>query len=304
MKCPRCGSELRRSKKDPSYGLCYNCKKKYKIHYNSFDGNIDRKLKTKSYAKKERNILMWILLIFLPPVGILYVWLAKKDFTLKKKGILTAIFSVWFLIAMSMPQPSQEERQREAEALKKEQESTEDESLAKKFGVDVSLIKNIKKSCQDVGMDTDEMKIESASNDGDSCEAQVSYQDYLFDISGNADNTITYIGSGDIPFLQNGNTQNVNDRLPTSSQRTTLMVQSESDVKTNLKSPSTAEFPGHIMESDQWTINKNGDNYAVSSWVDAQNSFGAQIRSTFMATYKWDGSEKTQPELISLNIEE
>jgi len=30
MKCPRCKNELRQSKKDPNYGLCDNCKKKYK----------------------------------------------------------------------------------------------------------------------------------------------------------------------------------------------------------------------------------------------------------------------------------
>nr|WP_302142221.1 DUF4177 domain-containing protein [uncultured Schaedlerella sp.] len=30
MKCPRCGEELRRSKKDPNYGLCDSCRKKYK----------------------------------------------------------------------------------------------------------------------------------------------------------------------------------------------------------------------------------------------------------------------------------
>lgn len=30
MKCPKCGEELRRSKKDPNYGLCDNCRKKYK----------------------------------------------------------------------------------------------------------------------------------------------------------------------------------------------------------------------------------------------------------------------------------
>ncbi|MEY8282901.1 Ltp family lipoprotein [Lachnospiraceae bacterium 50-23] len=30
MRCPRCGNDLRRSKKDPNYGLCDNCRKKYK----------------------------------------------------------------------------------------------------------------------------------------------------------------------------------------------------------------------------------------------------------------------------------
>lgn len=30
MKCPRCGNELRRSKKNPNYGLCDTCRKKYR----------------------------------------------------------------------------------------------------------------------------------------------------------------------------------------------------------------------------------------------------------------------------------
>ncbi|MGN1266606.1 MAG: hypothetical protein ACI4UH_01590 [Dorea sp.] len=30
MKCPICGQELRPGKKDPSYLLCYDCKKKFK----------------------------------------------------------------------------------------------------------------------------------------------------------------------------------------------------------------------------------------------------------------------------------
>ena len=31
MNCPRCGNELRISKKDPSYGLCDECRKKFKL---------------------------------------------------------------------------------------------------------------------------------------------------------------------------------------------------------------------------------------------------------------------------------
>lgn len=54
-------------------------------------------------AKKNRNILMWILLIFIPPIGIIYMWVSKKEFSLKKKIILSVVFAVWFLIAMLMP---------------------------------------------------------------------------------------------------------------------------------------------------------------------------------------------------------
>jgi len=41
MKCPRCGDDLRRSKKDPTYGLCDNCRKKYKWVEEEFDDDLD-----------------------------------------------------------------------------------------------------------------------------------------------------------------------------------------------------------------------------------------------------------------------
>lgn len=31
MKCPRCGNELRISRKDPGFGLCDTCRKKYRL---------------------------------------------------------------------------------------------------------------------------------------------------------------------------------------------------------------------------------------------------------------------------------
>lgn len=31
MKCPKCGNELKLSKKDPRYALCHNCRKKFKL---------------------------------------------------------------------------------------------------------------------------------------------------------------------------------------------------------------------------------------------------------------------------------
>lgn len=31
MLCPKCGNELRISKKDPSYGLCDTCRKKFRL---------------------------------------------------------------------------------------------------------------------------------------------------------------------------------------------------------------------------------------------------------------------------------
>lgn len=46
------------------------------------------------------NWLLWVLLIFLPPFGIIYIWIAKREFTLQRKTILTIIFGIWFLFCM------------------------------------------------------------------------------------------------------------------------------------------------------------------------------------------------------------
>lgn len=46
------------------------------------------------------NLLLWGLLIFLPPFGILYIWIAKKEISQQKKKKLSIIFSVWFIFCM------------------------------------------------------------------------------------------------------------------------------------------------------------------------------------------------------------
>lgn len=51
-------------------------------------------------------------------------------------------------------------------------------------------------------------------------------------------------------------------------------------VKDELKSPSTAKFP-----SQDYTVERSGDNWIVGGYVDAENSFGATIREEWIATF-------------------
>ncbi|MCP6718750.1 MAG: hypothetical protein KJI71_00780 [Patescibacteria group bacterium] len=84
-------------------------------------------------------------------------------------------------------------------------------------------------------------------------------------------------------------------------------------VKAFLKSPSTAKFPG-VFEGEPRIISlpdvpahedepalKN--RFRVVSYVDAQNSFGAMIRSNWFVTLNWDKSEGWQSEEIILDDE-
>jgi hypothetical protein len=67
---------------------------------------------------------------------------------------------------------------------------------------------------------------------------------------------------------------------------------SEHFVKQNLKSPSTAKFPSLWDEINGEGCTALFDNgvWTLSSWVDSQNSFGAMLRSHYVAqlTYTLD----------------
>ena len=66
-----------------------------------------------------------------------------------------------------------------------------------------------------------------------------------------------------------------------------------------MKSPSSAKFPGSFMSPyEDWSFVKDGTEYAVSSYVDSQNSFGAMIRSQFIIIYEWKDGVATVISLV------
>lgn len=61
-------------------------------------------------------------------------------------------------------------------------------------------------------------------------------------------------------------------------------------VEQRLKAPSTAEFP--LLD---YTVRDLSDGYIVESYVDAQNSYGAQIRSPYFCTVSFHGTDRLDP---------
>lgn len=107
--------------------------------------------------KKERNILMWILLVFLPPIGIVYMWIRKKNLPQKKKVIYTVIFAIWtvYVIAVNASggsEPQQQEQtdvkqettnkkpKKKAEKKSDKKEETNKKSATELYGVDAVKI--------------------------------------------------------------------------------------------------------------------------------------------------------------------
>ena len=72
-------------------------------------------------------------------------------------------------------------------------------------------------------------------------------------------------------------------------------------VSNNLKSPKSADFPS--LWSDEVKMQRNKDMVIVQSYVDAQNSFGAIIRSQWQVEFKVIDLDSFSYEIIYINID-
>ncbi len=83
---------------------------------------------------------------------------------------------------------------------------------------------------------------------------------------------------------------------------TMAFVMSQEFVKRRLKAPSTAEFPW--ITDDQVAISTRPDcAFRVIAWVDAQNGFGAQIRSRYVVDLKLLDDAAGTWQVIDVRIE-
>lgn len=83
------------------------------------------------------------------------------------------------------------------------------------------------------------------------------------------------------------------DRTPeqkeadTCQDTTQAFIMSQTFVKRNLKAPSTAEFPWSPSSDGVTTLYLGECKHHIVAYVDAQNGFGAMIRSKYSVTLRY-----------------
>lgn len=70
----------------------------------------------------------------------------------------------------------------------------------------------------------------------------------------------------------------------------------QKQVKDNLKAPSTAKFAKYA----DMPVSKSGSNFKVEGYVDAENSFGAKIRSNFSVEFEKTGKNTYNLKNVSI----
>ncbi len=58
---------------------------------------VNRGIKMKKKKSNKKTWLFWIIMVIMPYIGIPLMWLTKKNYSNKQKGVLSIVFSVWFV---------------------------------------------------------------------------------------------------------------------------------------------------------------------------------------------------------------
>lgn len=252
----------------------------------------------------KNTLVIVFLLVFFFPVGLFLMWKFtdwKKSFKIII-SIVIALFVLGVIFIDSEPSESDYAESTGTSAVSTTEQapkttlSQQDKDIAALTSISnltADEAKEILKDLESVGFEN----IESAEINGSQSDADsgvsftVSYNGYsaiLIVIERKTD----YISSGDITLFKNGKAiDNINNYTLSDYEKITFINRAEEQVKRGLKSPSSAEFPGTVLEIGEWNISRNKDVVTVISYVDSQNGFGAMIRSKFAVQLSYSSSE-------------
>lgn len=80
--------------------------------------------------------------------------------------------------------------------------------------------------------------------------------------------------------------EELKNRTINHNDRSAYYIIAKTIVENGLKSPRSAKFPSIVTRPEEIAMSKNGDIIAVQSYVDAENSFGAIIRSKWTVQFE------------------
>lgn len=239
----------------------------------------------------------WFTVLFLVlffPIGLFTMWKYKK-FNKVARIVITVLVCIAFVVGYSGSGDEDASKEKAKSVATTEKKLTSAEKFAKKQKLSTKRGVNYYNTLKSIGIKPEEIDVKKTAENGMS----FSYKSYSFEAYFDGDK-VKNLNSGDIYFIKNyKKIETVKNRIVTSEERAWLISATKTKVKAVLKAPKTADFPGAIVDSDAWEINKNKNKYTVESYVDAENSFGAQIRSQYTLIFNWNGDTDVEPELTS-----
>lgn len=87
----------------------------------------------------------------------------------------------------------------------------------------------------------------------------------------------------------NKSESNYSSSYVTDDEKGNAVAVAQNEIKSRLKSPSSAKFPWSF---DEYTITKSGDIFTVNSYVEAKNSYGTLLKIKYIVQFTVTGKNK------------
>lgn len=240
----------------------------------------------------QKTWFMWLMLVFISPVGIFLLW-KYRSYPTKVKTVLSVIFAIWFIMAGMSTATDKKDVQKPAVTQTQQEEIPNDvKSIEDETKLTTEQSKKVVDILKQCGFDEFGIKYDSALDNI----AQKGEKGYIItykDMTANPEilmsitpdgNVYQIIYAGNYIYNDGAVQSKIQDYYLSLDDQSKVIAQTQLLIDKCLKAPKTAEY----QLPSEWKLKKTPDSIRVSAYVDADNSFGAKIRSDFTVTYSSD----------------
>lgn len=266
------------------------------------------------YSKTWFVVLMFCCWCF--PVGLFLMWKYKK-FNKNARIVISVIFAVTFLFALiASPETQESESTYESNVVQETvsvEETTEEivEETKSKEALFIDTLLANKDVTENAAIETyriltDELGFTSLtiSSNISGTLFDVNADDYKLRIT--VSDKLYMVICGDYNLYEDDTVKYTKQDLENRSidgNETYYYTIAQEIIRNSLKSPKSADFPSIVFHPEEIKMQRNGDLVAVQSYVDAQNSFGAIIRSKYVVEFMVIDLKSFVYETVYINLD-
>lgn len=317
--CPYCGHE---NIKGEDY--CESCASRLtEYHVESKNRKVEDVEKSKK--KENKKTPFWkktwftvLMCIFSPVIGILLLWVNKKPQKIKFRILLSVIL---FLYLMFMLGGGNEEPINSAstaddilsttETQTSEDNSTEEVTEIKRdFKSQLEYVTNKEVAEEAYNILTKEIGFRELEFNGKlagTTNWKVEADGYDIIVTASDDLYRVFIPESSIVFYEDNKIlmtkKDMEAKIIGRAEMGPYYQMAQEVIRGCLKNPNSADFPSIVTHPEEIAMQKNGDIIAVQSYVDAKNSFGAEVRSKWTVQYKVVDLKSYMYEVIFINLD-
>lgn len=323
--CNKCGLQLLPPMQNQSYQQPQKNTQTNQYQYRNTNqayqmNKTNKPTKIPLYRKTWFVVLMCV---FFPPIGVVFLWLNKKPENQVARILLTAFLCVWTVFLMiptaknsvnedsnTKTESKENKKEKEDDSDNHEEESKNIQSKEKGFIEEISVYidESIAQKANDILINQIGFsEVEFGGQLGETSNFEIWVDGTRAVLTASDDVYRIFIPETEYVFYENGqvvmNAQQFADKTMDISEQSAYYIIAKEIVGSALKNPSSANYPSITFSPQDIAMKKSGDLVVVQSYVDAQNSLGAMMRTNYTVEFRVVDIDSFLYELVYANID-